>query len=181
MKKMVLTLGLVVIASSAFAASLSVPWFVDNAPNAVGPIPSGAVGSVAVVYLHNNYDKDVLCRITYYSELGVKQDFASGVSDTFVIPALSTINFRPVAVNDTGTLPQESAAGAAVPDRPTDTAIPGNDGKKNGSLVIEWAVPDDVDPAQGNGMINGIVTQARRDANGFFTWGTLLPTGFSKN
>ncbi|MBI3118268.1 MAG: hypothetical protein HYZ00_06265 [Candidatus Hydrogenedentes bacterium] len=148
-------------ASLAFAASLNVPLFVDNAgiaefvPNITG------AGVTGVVTLKNNKSTDIECAIQYYNLAG---DLLGpfGADSTFEIRANSSLAFRPVAedpakgiTGPTGVVGQnggqEGAQGVLVPDRPrsvdSTTPIPGAgviDTAKNGSIVITW-VGDDTD------------------------------------
>jgi len=127
-------------ATMAFASSIGVPWFVDNADPGTGLPPTSKTTSV--IFLHNNLGTDVECAITYYSSVG---DVFVPSPNTFIIPALSSVAFRPVAA-DPGplvvggsNLGQESPVGLAVPDRPL------TDGKKNGSCSISWSGgPNDI-------------------------------------
>ena len=155
MKK--ITIIAVVIAvgvTGAFASSVKVPWFSDNAPAANG-VPGAANGVTGLVTLTSNRGDLVTCSITYYNAAGdLLGPFAP--DNTFTVKPDSALAFRPV-VFDPGTVPggQEGAQGVLVPDRPrspdTDTPIPGTtviDRKKNGGLKVEW-VGDDTD-IQGN-------------------------------
>jgi len=128
----VLAMGFMV-STQADAASVSVPWFVDNS----GPgqtLPPGNQQTTTIIYLNNSSDDDLVCAIAYFSQDG--EELGPFTNNTFVIPALSTVAFRPVADDllDPTTNPagQESAVGAAVPNRPT------TDGKKNGSIRITY-------------------------------------------
>ena len=116
--------------------SLSVPWYVDNAePASRIPPRDGRVASL--VYLHNNESVDIACTIEYYTQDGVFVGPPPGAND-FVVPAASSLAFRPVA-DDPASLPggQEAPSGQAVPNRPLGTDG-GNDNKKNGAIVIRW-------------------------------------------
>lgn len=162
-----------IISGFASAKSMSVPWFVDNAPAAAYYPPTS--GTSALVYLHNNKDVALECSITYYSQTG----FELALDDnTFSIPALSTVAFRPVAT-DPDTVPggQESTVALAIPNRPT------TDNKKNGAIVINWT-GDSTD-------VQGLLTQGqfvnatsstsayygKLAASAVTSWGTLLPPG----
>lgn len=155
MKKFsIVAAAMLTLAGIAYASSIGVPWFIDNAPAASGnPPPSG---NLALVYLKNNTPDDITAEILYVNSTGdVLGPFAP--DNQFNIPARATVAFRPVA-NDLGA--QESAVGAAVPDRPRSAdfgggPIPGSiaadgsgevvDDKKNGSITISWmGGPSDV-------------------------------------
>lgn len=161
----------------AFAKSMSVPWFVDNAP-AAAYYPPTSPGLAAMIYLHNTTSSAKECTITYYSQEGVEQALPSG-GNTFSIPALATVGFRPVADDPSSVSGgQESELARSIPNRPTAS---GSDGKKNGGIVIGW---------QGNDTdIQGILAQAQYiAASGAYsgkiaspglvaTYETLLPPG----
>lgn len=167
--KKVYMLGMVLVMAAcfAYAASLSVPWYVDNAavPGKVPPVSGGVLG---LVYLHNNLDEAIVCEIAYYSEVGVFLGPEAPDPTTFSIPALSTVAFRPYASDPISGGGQESDVAMAVPNRPTD------DGRKNGSIVVSWTTG-------GANDVQGIVLQTQ-NVDGTTTgrlmqWGTLLPPG----
>ena len=135
--KKVLLVALMLGASVAFASSLCVPWFVDNAPVGAG-YPPQLKGTMTLVYLHNNTAADITCTIAYFTSSGVSIGPAAP-DNTFVVPIASSVGFRPVRY-DPSTSPggQESSVAVAIPDRPMGTEG-GNDNKKNGSIKIEWA------------------------------------------
>ncbi|MCX5770225.1 MAG: hypothetical protein NTZ09_08140 [Candidatus Hydrogenedentes bacterium] len=184
MKKVyMLGMMLMVGACFAYAASLSVPWFVDNAtpPSKLPPLDAKVVG---LVYLHNNLVEDVTCEIAYYSQIGHFMGPEAPDKTTFEIPALSTVAFRP-GKNDpviAGSGGQESPIALLVPNRPTvapdDVVLEGDD-KLNGSIVISWTTG-------GANDVQGIVLQTQ-NADGLvgtnpgraLQWGTLLPPGVS--
>ena len=172
MKKLVMVTVLLV-AGVAFASSLSVPWFVDTFNfgtvtdyTNVGypPINARSLTIEGFVYVHNTTDADKLCYIEYYSKLG---DFRGPAypNNTFIIGAMSTVSFRPNAIDPADGvtnapggvlgLPngQEDAVGVLVPTwpKPVITERYGPGGmydNANGSLVVRWAgVATDV---QGN-------------------------------
>ena len=187
MKKL-MALTVLAIAGVAFASSLSVPWFVDNAGSAAyfPPLPGMGGGVSSLVYLHNNEAAELVCSITYITQTGVVIG-PYAPDNTFIIPAMATLAFRPVA-NDPNTVQggQESPEAQAIPNRPSGTAG-GNDGFKNGALFVQW-VKGDL-PGQGTlgaGSVQGfVVTSQYVPANragstqtaGFAHWGTLLPPG----
>lgn len=124
---LVLTVGV----TCAFAASLKVPWFVDNAPPAAGIPPTS--GTTTLVYLSNNTNSQVVCSIRYFSAGGA--DLGPNTNNTFSIDPNATVAFRPVA-NDPSTAnggQENPASGNLVPDRPRDV-----DTAKNGSLVVTF-------------------------------------------
>jgi hypothetical protein len=178
MKKLsIVAVALVALAGIAYASSLGVPWFVDNAPAGSGYPPSS--GTLGLVYLKNNTDADLTCTILYVNSTG---DILGPFSpdNEFLVPKYATVGFRPV-LNDLGG--QESATAAAVPDRPRSSdfgggPIPGSiaadgsgeviDDKKNGSIVISWTGgPADV---QGMNLTVG-------GTNGGLSYAHLLPPG----
>jgi hypothetical protein len=153
MKKLAVITALVLVgAGVAYASSLSVPWFVDNANNAAGiphdfsntPRQSQVTG---VVTLKSNRTDNLTCEITYFTQEGYRLGpFAP--DNTFNINALSALAFRPVACDPDATVTallcddnadgtadraggnggQEGLAGALVPDRPisiNNAPIPG--------------------------------------------------------
>jgi hypothetical protein len=136
MKKLgILALTLALGVGTAFAASVGVPWFVDNAGLGLG-IPHNSSGSsvTGIITLKSNRTDDLVCEIAYYSAEGVFLG-PNPPNNTFVIAALSSLAFRPVA-NDPSSTPggQENPnSGALVPNRPRNV-----DTKKNGSCVITW-------------------------------------------
>ena len=136
--KKVLLVALMLGAGVAFASSLCVPWFVDNALPATGvPPATGAGGVMTLVYLHNNLTTDMTCTICYYTASGVNIGPAAP-GNTFVVPAGSSVAFRPVRFDpDSVANGQETAVAMVIPDRPLGTTG-GNDNKKNGSLAIGW-------------------------------------------
>ena len=148
MKKMaimalVLTMGFMV-GVEANAATVGIPWFVDTAGTGVR-IPATDGGVTTLVYLNSSAAVDTTCMITYYSQDGV--DIGPLTNNTFVIPAKSTVAFRPVADDPASvTGGQESEVARLVPNRPLGTAG-GNDNKKNGSASVQY---DDA-----NGKITG--------------------------
>jgi len=142
MKKFALiALALTIGVTCAFAASLKVPWFIDNAAVNTGLPPTGGSDGFPVtttlVYLSNTTDSTLVCSIAYYSAEGAfLGPVQNGIDNTFEIDPNATVAFRPVADDlASGALPQgqEDAAGNAIPDSPRDV-----DTKKNGSLKITY-------------------------------------------
>ena len=137
MKKLGLVLTvMVVLAGVAYASSVAIPWFVDNAAAGAGWPP--AAKNTTLIYLKNNTDDVLTAEITYYSEDGsnLGPEFPE---NTFSISPKATVAFRPVVADPIGTLPGgtlnglEGAEGLAIPDRPRDV-----DTKMNGSAVVSW-------------------------------------------
>lgn len=142
MKKLGIIAVLAVVgASFAFAATLGVPWYVDNAGIASKIPQTKFIGSsrgavTGLVTLKSNRTDTLECSITYYNANG--DDLGPAFpGNTFSIAPLSALAFRPGVYdpsNGSG-LPgaavggQEGTQGALVPDNPA-----GN----NGSLVISW-------------------------------------------
>ena len=147
MKKLsIIAITLMIGTSMAFASSLAIPWFADNAPVDNG-IPGASPGTTCLVVLKSNVvDADtgtpeadpIVCWITYYNAAG--DDLGPAAPDnTFAINPLSALSFRPVQDDPGGSVAggtsggQEGGQGVLVPNRPRDV-----DTKKNGSAVIEW-------------------------------------------
>lgn len=184
MKKLGIIVATMALCASVYASSLAVPWFVDTAPAANG-VPGKTPGVTGIVVLKSNRTDDLTASINYFNATGSELGpFAP--NNTFVIPALSSVSFRPVAT-DPSTVAggQESTTAVLVPNRPlsadTNTPIPGTnppviDTKKNGSITISWS--------GGNSDVQGIVTYFQTavdpttQATVTFSYGTLLPPGF---
>jgi len=157
-------------ASTAFAAgSLSIPWFVDNAP-AANKVPGIAAGVTGIITLKNNTPDTLTLSIAYYNATGTALG-PNAPNNTFTIAGNSSAAFRPNKV-DPGTTPggQEGAQGVLIPDRPN------TDGKDNGAAVVSWTDGD-------SSAVQGIVTYfqttidpARGDYN-VVSYGYLLPKG----
>jgi len=143
MKKIgLIALALTVGVSCAYAASIKVPWFIDNAPANSGlpPASGGSDGfpvTTTLISLSNTTATVLECSIAYYDPngnfLGPDQN---GSDNTFVIQPNATVQFRPVA-DDLNTVAtpqgQEGPAGNIIPDRPREV----NTGK-NGSITITY-------------------------------------------
>jgi len=189
MKKLGILLAAVAGTTVAFASSLSVPWFVDNAP-AANFIPGTTSGVTGIVYIKSNVAYNLTCSIEYFSQTGAPLGPANNASladqnNTFVIAPYSAIAFRPVR-NDPDTVPggQESAVALLVPNRPLtgiNSALAqvghANDGKFNGSLTISWTGdPTDV---QGTFVYYQTFIPGSGDARfpTTLTYGHLLPPG----
>jgi hypothetical protein len=176
MKKLALIAVVVLVgAGVAYASSLSVPWFVDKDSVVNVGVPPTVKGTEGIVYLHNNQGNVVTLSIRYFSQEGADLG-PNAPNNTFTINPKATLAFRPVA-NDPATTAtpqgQEPPSGALVPNRPMSTAIPGQDGKINGSLVVTWV--------GGAGDVQGIYVQVQNVDGGttgrILQWGTLLPPG----
>ena len=157
-------------AGAAYAAgSLSIPWFVDNAP--VGnKVPGVNQGVTGIITLKNNTADTKTLTIAYYNAAG---DFLGPAVNSFTIAGNSSAAFRPNKV-DPGTSPggQEGAQGVLVPDRPT------TDGKDNGAAVVSWA---DGGASDVQGMVTYFQTTkdpARGNYN-VISYAYLLPPGIS--
>jgi hypothetical protein len=101
----------------AMAASMQVPFFLDDA-SAGYPPTDGTIG------LKNTTGSPIVCTVTYTDASG---NIATPAANTFVLPANSSLSWRPT-INDSSS---EGVAGAAVPDAvdlPNDT----------GSATISW-------------------------------------------
>lgn len=175
MKKLgIIALTMAVGSGMAFAASLSIPWFVDNAPAANG-IPGKNPGVTGIITLKSNRTDVVTCSIAYFAPDGTALGPSASEGNTFTIAPLSALAFRPV-VEDPGTVAggQEAAQGLAVPDRPQ---VPDASGKigKNGSITIEWAG----DPTDVQGQIAYFQTSPdpSTGATVTFSYSHLLPPG----
>ena len=153
MKKFAIVAGVMLVASgAAFAFSLGVPFFADNGETGTSAaLPTS--GSRAFVGLHNNTLLDIVITLAYVSSDGtplVQQSLegvdsdADGEIDSFppflnsgaenyrntgLIPALSTVSFRPSST-DTA---QESLAARRIPNKPSWWHT-----KHNGSIAVSW-------------------------------------------
>ncbi len=196
MKKLLVVALIVAIGVSAgYASSMKVPWFVDLAPAGAGYPPSQSdLAYLGLVYLTSNADSDLVCSITYYNESGEELPRLDGDGgNTFVIPARSTVAFRPAtedpnpqAIADPSYTPhssipadnngQESVVGVKIPDLPgiheenaTNPDLPWGRHKPNGSLVVEWV--------GGPGDLQGQYTQVANLPQGMLSYAHLLPAG----
>ncbi len=171
MKKLgIVAIALVIGTSMAVASSISVPWFIDNAPEA-NRVPGINPGVMTLVTLKSTIGGDPLvCSIDYYASDGTPLGalhpdpaLAALGQNTFTIAPFSSLQFRPVQVDPSATTtdPRTGAAGAAggqegpqgvlVPDRPRDV-----DPKANGSATISWVG----EPSWITGQITFIQTAA---------------------
>ena len=162
---------LMVGASVAFASSISVPWYIDNAPNGTAMDPPPAL-TAALIYLKNNSSETTTCWISYNAQDGswLGPDPNKGEQTTFVIAPEATMLFRPVAVNDSDLAnggQEGETTGALVPDRPRTVET-----KKNGSITIRFE--------GGPATIQGEITQQFKPASAgaqLVTYAYLLPPG----
>ena len=154
MRKFVAVAAVMVLgAGVAFAASLNVPFFLDNAPSdGVFPPTSGTKTFIA---LHNNLSVDLEVAVDYY-DAGTDGtvDQRTPSPNTFLLPANATFSFRPKG-NEAGV----ETSGVVVPNMPgPETA---------GSATISWV--------GGPSDIQGRVSSVNPNTGAF---GFLLPPGF---
>jgi len=64
MKKLGFLAMMVALGGVAFASSLAIPWFIDNAPVACNNPPNLPGGEMGIVTLKSNVDHVVTCAIT---------------------------------------------------------------------------------------------------------------------
>lgn len=95
----VVAIALMVGVSLAYASSLGIPWFVDNAAPGSG-IPGDSNGVTGIVTLKSNVPTEITCYITYYNQAGAELG-PFPPNNSFTIDALSSLAFRPV-VHDPG-------------------------------------------------------------------------------
>ena len=172
--KKVLVIALMLGAGLAYASSIGVPWFVDNA--GLGSWPPATPGNMGFVYLHNNATEELTCTIAYYTDQGFY--IGPTTDNTFVIAANASTAFRPVADD-----PALETSGLLIPNRPRTTlppSTPENDNKKNGSIVISWTG----DPSLVTGTYVADLTVNQAVGSGDSTlvyklagYGHLLPAG----
>lgn len=203
MKKfMLVALLLAVGVSFAFASSVKVPWFVDTRTANVGNPPTNG-SFLGLVYVTSNSDSDLTCSIKYYNAAGQEVatsaaaqylagpypngyagDAYASDANTFKIPALASIAFRPVADDDPTTTSglQEGGVGRLVPNRGL-TLIDGvtADTRANGSLVISWVDGDVTGPAAAapDKAVQGAFESVKANAGDgrIIAYGHLLPPG----
>ncbi len=170
MKKVaIVALTLVIGTSVAFASSLGLPWFVDDAPinaAAVG-IPAGLV--LSLVFLHNNTNETMTVSIEYFQQDGQGIGPLEENGNTFTVDPNASISAR-LGRDDTDGLAggqEDPSAGGLVPNRPVD---PGEPNKLNGSAVFRWiGAPGD---------LTGQITNILGLPDGTFTaYQHLLPAG----
>jgi hypothetical protein len=187
-------------ASMAFAASLAVPWFADNAPVKADIPPTQ--GQTQLVFLKSNVTDTLTLSIEYFNPAGA---FLGPLApnNTFTISPLSALAFRPVQVDPDRTAVsdgaggwvagddpnnqggQEGLQGVRVPDRPRSvdaaTPIPGSDDgngnevidtRKNGSITIRWQG----DPTDVQGVVQSFQTEFGGSSR-TTSFGFLLPPG----
>ncbi len=185
---------IMLVGSIAFASSLSIPWYVDNAAANCG-FPPTVDNGVSLIYLKSTVSRVLTCEIAYYNEKGEKLGPQPPLN-TFTIQPMAALGFRPVADDPisgltspwgaTGTQGgQEGAAGVAVPNRPrsanSSTVIPGTnviDTKKNGSITISWfGVGSEPTDLQGSQMAWSKSTNTTTGAVTLVSFSHLLPPG----
>lgn len=176
--------------SGAFAASIGIPLFIDNAARFAGVPSTAGNGVTGIVTLKNMTNADITCTIQYYNLAG---DLLGpfGANATFGIKANSSLGFRPVVedpslgvTGPTGVVGalggQEGAQGVLVPDRPrsvdSTTVIPGTsvvDLARNGSITISWTGgTTDI-----NGQVTGYQTSSLNGAPVTFSYSHLIAPG----
>jgi len=185
MKKLgIVAIALVIGTSMALASSISIPWFIDNAPEA-NRVPGINPGVMTLVTLKSQIGGDPLvCSIEYYSAegvaLGAKHPdpaLAALGQNTFTVAPFSSVQFRPVMIDPdavttdprTGSLGQaggqEGPQGVVVPDRPLDV-----DTKKNGSATISWV-------GESNYMSGQVTVIQTTSDGGLISYAHLLGAG----
>ena len=110
-KLLVFAMATMLVGGVAFAATIQIPWFIDNAGDAIagsGGVPSGSTGGAAWVRVKNNHTASVVCTITYYDRDGVA---IVPTPNTFGLTAGQVLAFRP-GRDDVA----EGAQGRAVPN-----------------------------------------------------------------
>ena len=181
MKKLIVVTLMLSIAGIAFASSLAIPWFADQATKVATRVPPQQAASLGFIYLKNNTASELTCSIEYFTAAGTGVGPPSP-GNTFTIDPKASIAFRPCA-SDPSTVPggQENvASGWLVPDRPpfgnsSDIVMPGNDDKINGSAVVTWLGGDtDV-----QGMLLAIQSSLQPDSTilKVMSYAHLLPPG----
>ena len=169
-KLLVAALALVVGTTMAFAASITVPAFLDSGLNdsnwppqgdsTAGLLP-GFPNRKTFVSLHNNLATNVLCTVEYRDYDGLANGPVGG--NTFTIPADSTVSFRPYGTDpgagDDANVP--NAGRPAKADPLPEVAA--------GSAVIRWG-GDATD-------IQGRLVESGPGGEGWFAY--LLPPGNS--
>ncbi len=183
MKKLSLLAAMVIFgAGIATAASLAIPWFVDNTAPAAG-LPSDSNGVTGLVNLKNNTEETVTLTIAYFSAEGASLG-PPAPDNTFTLPPLAAVAFRPVVEDPAANVQynegtgeweriddtieeqrggQEGPVGVAVPDRPrsvNDEALPGSDDGQGNEVV------DD----KKNGSITISWEGDDTDIQGQYTW-----------
>ena len=144
--KKVLVIALMLGAGLAYAGSLAVPWFVDNA--ATGSNPPALNGTVGGIYLNNTSTEVLEVTVAYFTATGVP--IGPWTYNTFVISPNASLGYRPVADDSAF----ESVEARKIPNRPLGT-LDGNDNKKNGSCTFTWA-----EPVGGGGLVGSFWASA---------------------
>lgn len=143
-----------VCAGVAFAGSLNVPFFLDDAPSN-GSFPPSA-GTASFIAIHNNTSSGLVCAIRYTRANG---DDKTPAANTFVLPANSTWSFRPVGDDST-----TEGVGAAVPNMALQSGDP-----PAGSATISWT--------GGANDVQGRLTAVRATSGGGDSASFTLPPG----
>lgn len=148
-KKFAFIAGVMVLgATVAFASSLNVPFFLDNAPSDGKFPPSSKF--LSVIGVHNNLSVDLEVEVDYFDG---QANPATPAQNTFILPANTTYSFRPVGDDAT-------TEGPAV-------VVPNMTGSvTTGSATLTWV--------GGPGDIQGRLVQTNSANN---TFAFLLPPG----
>ena len=172
-KVTILAVALMIGTGCAFAASVAIPWFVDNAPAYAGLPPTSGV--TCLITIKNNLNSTFNGEITYYNESGqlLGPPFPN---NTFEVAANAAVAFRPVRYDYGQAGGQEGLPGSLIPDRPRgDIDVDGNgtidivDGKKNGSCTITWV--------GGAGDLQGQLAWIQNAGGMIVSFAHLLPPG----
>ena len=173
--KKVLVMALMLGAGLAYASSLGVPWFVDNAPTGVHPPRTAQVEGY--VFIHNNHSEVLDVKVAYYTANGFY--IGPEYDNTFLINPYASLAFRPVQDDAL----YESANSRLIPNRPRTTDAPSttdNDFKKNGALTFEWlGDPSYLTGAYWMCQVGTTVVSATdpTEVYAYIGYGHLLPAG----
>ena len=142
MKKFAMVaITLVIGTGVAFASSMGLPWYVDNAPN--NAFGSAFTGILSLVFLHNNTDETMTVSIEYFRQDGKGIGPKEADGNTFTVDPNASIAAR-LARDDTDIArggQEDPVAGGLVPNRPFDPDVR----KFNGSAVFRWiGAPSDL-------------------------------------
>ena len=171
-KLLVAALALVIGTTMAFAATINVPQFLDSGledshwppqgESANNGLLPGWPNRKTIISLHNNLSTNIKCFITYRDSEGKANGPVGG--NTFVIPADSTVSFRPFGTDpglgDNPNVP--NAQRPASSDRDENAA---------GSATILWGKSGGGQPTD----IQGRLVEAGPGGEGWFSF--LLPPG----
>lgn len=180
MKKLIVVTLMLSIAGMAFASSLAIPWFVDQASKVATRVPPQEPAALGFIYLKNNTASELPCTIEYFTQSGQSVG-PPAPGNSFVIQPKASIAFRPCASDpDSITGGQEAVtAGWLVPDRPpwgNSSAYPAEDPPKiNGSAVITWLGGE----TAVQGMLLAIQSSMQPDSTSLkiVSYAHLLPPG----